>query len=217
MITIAVDGPSGAGKSTVTDLVANKLGILHFNAGAIYRAIGVYCIENNLNVKDEDLINSKLSDIEIRVEFKNNEQRTILNGEDITSKLYTMQVSDVSSITSAYKNVRAKILNIQRNVAKQTSVIMEGRDITSHVLPDAKYKFYIDASPEVRAQRRIDDKKSDGGLLSYEEVLKEIIERDRRDKTRALCPLVLVDDAIYINTDDLTAEKTAEKIISYIK
>ena len=217
MITIAVDGPSGAGKSTVTDFVAKKLGIMHFNTGAIYRAVGVYAIENKLDVRNEDLVNSHLDNINITVDFINGEQRTILNGEDITEKLYTMQVSDVSSITSAYKEVRSKILDIQRNVAKENSVVMEGRDITSHVLPDAKYKFYIDASPEVRAQRRINDKKSDGGLLSYEEVLKEIIERDRRDKTRTLCPLVLVDDAVYINTDNLTAEETADKIISYIK
>lgn len=217
MITIAVDGPSGAGKSTVADIIANKLGILHFNTGAIYRAIGVYVIEKGLDAKNEELVNSVLDEIQVKIAFKDGEQRTILNGEDVTSKLYTMQVSDVASITSTYKQVRDKILDIQRDGAKENSVIMEGRDITSHVLPDAKYKFYIDASPEVRADRRINDEKSDGGNLSYEEVLKEINERDRRDKTRTLCPLILVDDAIYVNTDNLTAEEVADKIISYIK
>ena len=217
MITIAVDGPSGAGKSTVADIIANKLGILHFNTGAIYRAIGVYVIENGINARNEEQVNSVLDKIQVKIAFEKGEQRTILNGEDVTSKLYTMQVSDVASVTSTYKQVRDKILDIQRDGAKENSVIMEGRDITSHVLPDAEYKFYIDASPEVRADRRINDKKSDGGKLSYEEVLKEINERDRRDKTRTLCPLVIVEDAIYINTDNLTANEVADKIISYIK
>ena len=217
MITIAVDGPSGAGKSTVADIIANKLGILHFNTGAIYRAIGVYVIENGINARNEEQVNSVLDKIQVKIAFEKGEQRTILNGEDVTSKLYTMQVSDVASVTSTYKQVRDKILDIQRDGAKENSVIMEGRDITSHVLPDAEYKFYIDASPEVRADRRINDEKSDGGKLSYEEVLKEINERDRRDKTRTLCPLVIVEDAIYINTDNLTANEVADKIISYIK
>jgi len=217
MITIAVDGPSGAGKSTVADIIANKLGILHFNTGAIYRAIGVYVIEKGIDARNEEQVNSVLDEIQVKIAFENGEQRTILNGEDVTSKLYTMQVSDVASVTSTYKQVRDKILDIQRDGAKENSVIMEGRDITSHVLPDAEYKFYIDASPEVRADRRINDEKSDGCLLSYEEVLKEINERDRRDKTRTLCPLVIVEDAIYINTDNLTAEQVADKMISYIK
>lgn len=217
MITIAVDGPSGSGKSTVTDIVAKKLNILHLNTGALYRAIGLYALDNNLDPNDEKLIISNLDKINIKIKFVDGEQRVIMNDIDVTNRLYSLEVSNACSITSAYKLVRDKILDIQRDVAKEHSCIMEGRDITSHVLPNAKYKFYIDASPEIRAKRRMNDEKNTTKELNYDEVLSQIIERDRRDKERTLCPLVLVDDAVYINTDNLTIDEVADKILNIVQ
>ena len=217
MITIAVDGPSGSGKSTVTDIVAKKLNILHLNTGALYRAIGLYALDNNLDPNDEKLIISNLDKINIKIKFVDGEQRVIMNDIDVTNRLYSLEVSNACSITSAYKFVRDKILDIQRDVAKEHSCIMEGRDITSHVLPNAKYKFYIDASPEIRAKRRMNDEKNTTKGLNYDEVLSQIIERDRRDKERTLCPLVLVDDAVYINTDNLTIDEVVDKILNIVQ
>lgn len=217
MITIAVDGPSGSGKSTVTDIVAKKLNILHLNTGALYRAIGLYALDNNLDPNDEKSIISNLDKINIKIKFVDGEQRVIMNDIDVTNRLYSLEVSNACSITSAYKFVRDKILDIQRDVAKEHSCIMEGRDITSHVLPNAKYKFYIDASPEIRAKRRMNDEKNTTKELNYDEVLSQIIERDRRDKERTLCPLVLVDDAVYINTDNLTIDEVADKILNIVQ
>lgn len=217
MITIAVDGPSGSGKSTVTDIVAKKLNILHLNTGALYRAIGLYAIDNNLDPNDEKSIISNLDKINIKIKFVDGEQRVIMNDIDVTNRLYSLEVSNACSITSAYKFVRDKILDIQRDVAKEHSCIMEGRDITSHVLPNAKYKFYIDASPEIRAKRRMNDEKNTTKELNYDEVLSQIIERDRRDKERTLCPLVLVDDAVYINTDNLTIDEVVDKILNIVQ
>lgn len=217
MITIAVDGPSGSGKSTVTDIVAKKLNILHLNTGALYRAIGLYALDNNLDPNDEKLIISNLDKINIKIKFVDGEQRVIMNDIDVTNRLYSLEVSNACSITSAYKFVRDKILDIQRDVAKEHSCIMEGRDITSHVLPNAKYKFYIDASPEIRAKRRMNDEKNTTKELNYDEVLSQIIERDRRDKERTLCPLVLVDDAVYINTDNLTIDEVVDKILNIVQ
>lgn len=217
MITIAVDGPSGSGKSTVTDIVAKKLNILHLNTGALYRAIGLYALDNNLDPNDEKSIISNLDKINIKIKFVDGEQRVIMNDIDVTNRLYSLEVSNACSITSAYKFVRDKILDIQRDVAKEHSCIMEGRDITSHVLPNAKYKFYIDASPEIRAKRRMNDEKNTTKELNYDEVLSQIIERDRRDKERTLCPLVLVDDAVYINTDNLTIDEVVDKILKIVQ
>ena len=217
MITIAVDGPGGSGKSTVTDIVAKKLNILHLNTGALYRAIGLYALDNNLDPNDEKSIISNLDKINIKIKFVDGEQRVIMNDIDVTNRLYSLEVSNACSITSAYKFVRDKILDIQRDVAKEHSCIMEGRDITSHVLPNAKYKFYIDASPEIRAKRRMNDEKNTTKELNYDEVLSQIIERDRRDKERTLCPLVLVDDAVYINTDNLTIDEVVDKILNIVQ
>lgn len=218
MITIAIDGPCGSGKSSVSEALAKKLGILYLNTGAIYRAIALYMLRNKISSNDIDSITKAMENINVEIKYLNNEQHTILNGEDVSKQLYSMEVSDGSSVFAQFKEVRDKILHIQQNIAKEQSIVMEGRDITSRVLPDAKYKFYIDASPEVRAQRRINDEKIIGKpQLSYEKVLADVIERDERDKNRSIAPLVLVKDAIYINTDDKNIEETVNEILKFIK
>lgn len=215
MISIAIDGPCSSGKSTVADIVANELNIIHLNTGALYRAIGLFLIENSINPKNVEAVKESLNNIDVKVEYINGMQETILNNVNINNKIYSAEVSDICSISSAYPFVREKILNIQRNIAKSQNVVMEGRDITWHVLPNATFKFYIDASAEVRAKRRINDIKSNQ-KLTYRNVLADIIERDKRDMERKVCPLKRVDDAIYINTDKLTAIETADKILNII-
>ncbi len=219
MITIALDGPSGAGKSTVSDIVADKLGLLHLNTGALYRAIGLYLIQNNIDAKNEAAVVAALPGINVDLDFDEGVQRVILNKVDVTDDLYTMAVSDVSSVSSAYPKVREHIIDIQRNIAKKYSVIMEGRDITSEVLPDAEFKFYLDASSDNRAIRRINDPKNKDNLTmaDFDRIKREIDERDNRDKSRAISPLIIVPDAKYINSDDLTAEEVADVIVSVVR
>lgn len=217
MLTIAIDGTSGSGKSTIAGLLAKKLNILHFNTGAIYRAVGLYLIQNDINVYDKEKVINELKNIHIDIKFENHEQVTILNGVDISNDLYSMKVSDVCSVSAAYMPVREMVVEIQRNVAKNFNVVIEGRDITSHVLPNARFKFYIDASPEVRAKRRISDKKNIDKNLNYETVLSEIIERDRRDKQRDVCPLLLVEGTDYILNDDLSIDEAVDLLYNIVK
>ena len=219
MITIALDGPSGAGKSTVCDIVAERLGILHLNTGALYRAIGLYVMQNNIEPRSKDSVENALNRIDVDLNFDKGVQRVLLNGIDVTDELYSMAVSDVTSTISPYPMVRTYITGIQRKIAGKYSVIMEGRDITSEVLPNAKYKFYIDASSDVRALRRINDNKNKDNLSldDFDRIKAEIEERDRRDKTRDISPLVIVPDAVYINTDKTTAEEVAEQILDIVR
>lgn len=228
MYSIAIDGPVSSGKSTVAKLLAQKLNILHLNTGALYRAIGLYAYRNNiassvdkngipkLNEKEmERLIN----EVDIEIKFINGKQHTFLNGEDVTTLLHNPLMSDYSSRVSVIKKVREHILHLQRDVAKKQSVVMEGRDITSNVLPNSKYKFYLTASPEIRAERRMKEEHEKGNTdLTFENVLNDVKIRDLRDTTREICPLVIVPDAIVIDTDNLdTPEKVADKILEYIK
>ena len=219
MITIALDGPSGAGKSTVCDIVAERLNILHLNTGALYRAIGLYVLQNNIDAKSEKEVVNALKDINIDLNFDGGMQSVLLNGVDVSADLYSMLVSDISSTCSPYREVREYITEIQRKIATKYSVIIEGRDSTSEVLPNANYKFYLDASSDIRAKRRINDTKNKDNLTmaDYDRIKAEIEERDRRDKTREISPLVIVPDAVYINTDTTTAEEVAERIVRIVR
>lgn len=219
MITIAIDGPSGAGKSSVAKALAEKLNILHFNTGALYRAIGLFSIKYNIDYKNEKLFNKSLKNLNLKIDFKNNKQIVILDNENVNHLLYTSCIDDVCSAIAQYEKAREKVLEIQRFVSKKFSLVMEGRDITWHVLPNANYKFYITASPEIRANRRYKDaaRLGNSANLNYEEVLQDIKIRDERDINRKLYPLKIIEDAIVINTDFLTAEEVVEDIIKKIK
>lgn len=217
MITVAIDGPSGAGKSLTASLLSQRLGILHLNTGALYRALAVYLNEHNIDALDEEAVKNVLDDIDISVDFVDGKQKTLLNGKDVTDKLYNSIISSKSSQSSSLPSVRDKMLNIQRTVAKDHSVIMEGRDITSHVLPHAKYKFYLTAQPETRAQRRHRDMVTSGEDVTYNKILEDILQRDKRDTTRKVCPLVKTEDSILVSSDKLTAEQVVEYMYNIIK
>ncbi len=207
-------------------MVAKRLNILHLNTGDLYRAIGYFAHQNGVaSVVDSDGIPqlSKedifklINDVDVQVKFINGVQHTYINGNDVTEYLHTPLISDYSSRVSAVPEVRNHILQLQRDIATKQNVVMEGRDITSHVLPNSKYKFFITASPEVRAQRRMQENLSKGINCTYEEVLSDVLLRDKRDMTRKVCPLVIVDDAIVVDTSNLTTDEVVDKVLSYIK
>ncbi|MCI5714051.1 MAG: (d)CMP kinase [Firmicutes bacterium] len=216
MINIAIDGPSASGKGAVAQRLAKLLNVYHLDTGAIYRAIGLYCYENNVDPYSEEEVAKVLDKMDIVIDFVNNEQYTYLNGECVNSKIRTSIISDYSSRSSALKIVRDKVRNIQQDFARNNNVIMEGRDITTEILPNAKYKFYLTASPEVRAKRRLKDLIAKGENVTFEKVLEDINERDYRDTHRQYGKLELAKDAIYVNTDEYNIDEVVAILYSKI-
>lgn len=217
MLTIAVDGYSSSGKGVVCTKLAQKLGIVHFDTGAIYRLVGLYVYQNNIDPRDEGKVCDALKNINVTLKHKDGEQITILNGEDVSDKIRMPIISDICSIISPYPKCREFVLNIQRESAQKFDLIMEGRDITSHVLPNAKYRFFLDADIDVRAQRRYEELKSKGQNLSFEEVKKDLIERDRRDCERELSPLILTEGTIHIDNSNMTIDEEVNLMYRTIK
>ena len=226
MFAIAIDGPASSGKSSMAKKVAEKLNILHLNTGQLYRAIGLYAFDkgyfSRLDKDGNAITNDKevedvINNAKIEVKFIDGRQHTFLNGDDVTDLLHTKIISDYSSRVSAVPKIRDYVSNIQRDVASKNNLVMEGRDVTSHVLPNAKYKFFVTASPEVRAERRLNEMLEKGLKYSYEEILQDIIQRDNRDVTRDYCPLIIVPDAIVLDTSNNTLDEMVEKMLSYIK
>ena len=217
VLNIAVDGPAGSGKSTVSKLIAAKLGILYLDTGAMYRAIAYKCVKEKTDYGDKDLVRHVINRLDLKVEYRDGKQITILDGEDVGDKIRTPQVSMLASYVSAYSFVSTKMVALQREIAQKTSCILDGRDIGTNVLPGCPFKFYLNASTEVRAKRRFEEDKAKGGNQSYEEVLKEITERDFHDKNRAIAPLKKAADAIEINTSDMTVEEVVDKIITKVQ
>lgn len=217
MLTIAVDGYSSSGKGVVCTKLAQKLGIVHFDTGAIYRLVGLYVYENNIDPRDKEKVCDALKNINVTLKHKDGEQITILNGEDVSDKIRMPIISDICSIISPYPKCREFVLNIQRESAQKFDLIMEGRDITSHVLPNAKYRFFLDADIDVRAQRRYEELKSKGQNLSFEEVKKDLIERDRRDCERELSPLILTEGTIHIDNSNMTIDEEVDLMYRTIK
>lgn len=206
---IAIDGPAGSGKSTIAKKVAKKLGIEYIDTGAMYRALAFYMNENNLSLQElkneMDLIN---------IEFK--KERTFINGKDISDFIRTNEISSLASKVSKDKEIREKLVDLQRKLADKVSCVMEGRDITSVVLKDAEYKFYLDANTMVRAKRRLNDLKGKDSKITLDELIAEIEERDKRDKTRENSPLQITKDSNYIDTSEMTVEDVVNKILSYV-
>ena len=216
IVNIALDGPAGSGKSTVSKLVAERLGILYLDTGAMYRAIALKCVQNNADYCDKDAVKNLLNKLELAIDYRDGKQITLLDGEDVGDKIRTPQVSLLASYVSAYSFVRTKMVELQRSIASKFSCILDGRDIGTNVLPDCEYKFFLTASPEVRAKRRYEEILSKGGTQKYEDVLKDINDRDFQDKNRAVAPLKQAKDAILIDTSDITAEQVAQLIIGKI-
>ncbi len=210
---IAIDGPAGSGKGTVTKLIAKKLGLVNIDTGAAYRSVALESINQNIKLEEEDKIINMLDNINI--EFKNEHGKDLiyLNGEDVTDKIRQKDVSKIVSPISAIKEVRFKLNDIFRKIAKNQDVIMEGRDIGTYVFPNASLKIYLDASPEERAKRRYIQNQKKGIQMSYEEIVENIKTRDKIDMQKEIGALKKAEDAIYIDSTNLTIEEVVEKIV----
>ncbi len=219
-INIAIDGPGGAGKSTISKAVAKKLGIIYVDTGALYRTVGYFARENGLSVndvRDSELITPLLDKISIEIKYVDGTQHVILNGEDLGDKIRQPDISMYASAVSSVPNVRAFLLEAQKELARKNSVIMDGRDIGTVILPDADVKIFLTASSEARATRRYNELVAKGQNVRYEDVLREMNERDHADSTRDAAPLKAADDAIYFDNSDYDFDGSVEHILKLIE
>lgn len=214
---IALDGPSGAGKSTIAKRLSAELGFVYVDTGAMYRSIGLYCLKNNVDMDKEENVNNILSNIDIQLKYVDGAQRIILNGIDVSEDIRENSVSMAASKVSAYKCVRAFLLNTQRDIAKKQSVIMDGRDIGTVVLPDAEIKIFIVGDATVRAKRRHKELLEKGQNISLQEVLEDIITRDHNDTNRAESPLKQASDAILLDTTYKNFEEAYKSVLEIVK
>ena len=217
MINIAIDGPAGAGKSSVAKAVAKKLGFIYVDTGALYRSIGLNALRNDVATDDAEAVTSLLSDIKVELKYVDGTQRVILNGEDVSEAIRMPEASMAASNVSAIPAVRAFLLDLQRDMAKNNNVIMDGRDIGTVILPDAQYKFFLTASAEVRADRRYKELKEKGIDVDYKALLDEIIQRDYNDSNRETAPLKQADDAVLIDSSNMTLEESINAIADKVK
>lgn len=211
---VAIDGPAGSGKGTVAKLISEKLGFVNIDTGATFRCIALAMIQRNIKKEEEDKIKELLNHIDINMKP---DGTVLLNGEIVTDRIRENDVNILVSPISVIKIVRDKLLDVQRKIAEGKNVVMEGRDIGTVVFPDADVKIYLDASPEERAKRRLKQNQEKGIESSYEEVLQNIIDRDKRDSSREIAPLKQADDAIYLDSTLLSIEEVVEKITDIIK
>lgn len=217
MISIAIDGPSGAGKSTISRTVAGKLGYLYVDTGALYRTIGLYVLRNGSDPKNEQQVQTLLPQLQVNMGYQDGIQQMFLQGENVTDQIRTPEVSMAASGVSAHSCVRAYLLDLQRRLARENNVIMDGRDIGTVVLPDADVKIFLTASSAVRAKRRFNELIAKGEDITYEKVLDDVEKRDYADSHRALSPLIQADDAIVADTSELNFEESValiQKIIA---
>lgn len=210
---IAIDGPAGAGKSTVAQKVAKELSFVYVDTGAMYRAMALYLLRKGVNREEPDEIGEACQNAEISIEYQNGEQIVLLDGENVNAHLRTEEVSAMASVSSAVPRVREKLLDLQRKLARTMSVVMDGRDIGTTILPDADVKIYLTASSLTRARRRYLEYQEKGEACDLAEIQKTIEERDQRDMTREISPLCQAEDAVLVDSSELTIDETVEKIL----
>ena len=216
-LNIAIDGPSGAGKSTLAKAAAAALNIRYLDTGAMYRAMALFAVRQGVSVTDEAGLKAILDDADIRVRYDERGQRVILCQEDVTDLLRTQELAMGASTVSAHPCVRQKLAELQREVGRAYDVVMDGRDITTNVLPHTKHKFYVTASAEVRAERRLKELRARGNMgESYEKVLADIQQRDHNDSTRPYMPLRKTEDAMLIDTSDMTIDEALKCLLAAI-
>ena len=212
---IAIDGPSSAGKSTIAKMLAKELGYIYIDTGAMYRAIGLYLIDNKVDIHDEKSVIGVLDNIDVTLDYDDkNNLHVYLNGKDISSRIRTQEVGEAASVCSQYLKVREKLVSLQKKLAEEKSCCMDGRDIASNVLPNANLKLYVIASDECRAKRRYIEEKEKGIDTTIDKVLEELKARDYRDMNREHNPLVKVSDAVEIDTTDRTPDDVVDDIMS---
>ena len=216
MIRIAIDGPGGAGKSSVAKAVSKALGIIYVDTGALYRNIGLYMLRNGIPTSDAAAVTEALKNITLELKFVDGKQIILLCGEDMGDAIRTPEVSMAASAVSAIGAVREYLLEMQKRTARENSVIMDGRDIGTVIIPDAEIKIFLTASAEARAKRRFDELTAKGVNTTYDDVYREMVERDKNDSTRDIAPCVKADDAILLDNSDMTAEETVSAVVDIV-
>ena len=214
---VAVDGPAGSGKGSITQIVAERLNLVTIDTGAMYRSVTLAMLERNVGIDDLDKIAEILKNIKIEFKEEENTKKVFLNGKDVTLKIRSKEVNEFVSPVSTIKIVREHLANLQREMAKTIDVIMEGRDIGTNVFPNADVKIYLDATPEERAQRRFKQNKENGIDIPFDEILKNVKERDYIDSHREIAPLKQAPEAIYIDSTGMTIEEEANEVIKIIE
>ena len=215
--SIAIDGPSGAGKSTISKTVAKKMGIVHIDTGAIYRTIGLYFYQQGIDCTDAGKIVPLLEKINIELDITSDGQRMLLDGKDVSLDIRQHHISQCASQVSAIPQVRAHLLNMQRDFAKKQSIVMDGRDIGTVVLPDAYIKIFLTASPESRAQRRYEELVQRGESVSYDKILEDVKTRDYNDSHREIAPLKPAEDSILVDTTGFELQDSINKIVGIVE
>jgi len=214
---IAVDGPAGSGKSTVAKAVARKLGIVYVDTGAMYRTVALHCIQECISLADEAAVVASLDGLNMRIQPDTDGQKIFLNEEDVTAKIRTAEIGRGASDVGAYQKVRERMVEIQQKMAKELSVIMDGRDIGTVVLPEAEVKIYLDAGVEERARRRVGELEAKGETADFEEIKKLIIQRDYNDMNREHSPLKKADDAVVLDSTSMTVEEVQQAILDIVQ
>ena len=211
---VAIDGPAGAGKSTIAKAVAKKLNLIYVDTGAMYRAMALYMLRHGVNLQDTEKIIENCKETDITIRYEDGVQVVLLNGENVNAFLRTEEVGKAASAVSAIPQVRKKLVELQHKLAAESDCIMDGRDIGTCVLPNAQTKIYLTASSEVRAKRRYDELAAKGEECDLEQIRADIEERDYRDMHREVSPLKQAEDAILVDTSEMTVDEVIEKIIS---
>ena len=217
IINVAIDGPSGSGKSTLSRRAAEKLGFIYVDTGAMYRTIGLYAYRKDISLEDVTPVVSLLSEIKIELKYVQGEQMVFLNDENVSTEIRTHIISAYASAVAKIPEVRAFLLETQRGLAKENSVIMDGRDIGTVVLPDAQVKIFLTASPEIRANRRFAELKERGQDIDYQQLLQDIIERDYQDSHREVAPLKPSETSVILDTSELNFEQSLARLIQIIE
>ena len=214
VFSIAIDGPSGSGKSTIADLVAKKLGVLHLNSGSLYRAYALACYEQGIGANEKQKVLDCARTRKLKVDFVDGKQQTILDGKIVDGLLRQEQIGMMASTVSAYPEIRELVNKVIRTAAQKVGLVTEGRDIGSVVIPDADFKFYLDANPEIRAKRRFDELM---GKTPYEQILNDVIARDKQDSERKIAPLKRCEDSIYIDSSYLDIDEVCAMILKEVE
>ena len=217
MTAIAIDGPAGAGKSTIARCAAKEIGYIYVDTGALYRAVGLYMLKQGIDTAEVHAVSPLLGQVEVTLAFQNGEQKVILCGEDVSQDIRTAEVSMAASNVSAIPAVRDFLFSLQKDIAKNNNVVMDGRDIGTVVLPDAQVKIFLTASPEERAKRRYEEMIKKGEPADYGDVLSDLKTRDYNDSHRAVAPLIPAASAVIVDTTGNTLEQSVEQLISIIK
>ena len=217
MINVAIDGPAGAGKSTVARATAQKLGYIYVDTGALYRAVGVYCLRKSIETTDAEGVGAILSEITVELKFIDGVQHVFLNGDDVSTEIRLPEASMAASNVSAIPSVRAFLFDLQRDIAAKNNCIMDGRDIGTVVLPNAQVKIFLTADDTERAMRRYKELQEKGSSVTYQEVLDDLRVRDYNDSHREIAPLKPAEDSVIVNTTNYTLEESINKIVETVE